>query len=227
MLLNNYLFCRFVPIKIRQLKKKEMYLFFDTETTGLAKNFKAPATDLENWPRVTQLAWQVYGEDGNLIRERSELIKPEGWAIPTVEELEEEGNRNPNFFVENNMSTERCEREGVRLIDILEDFVEQVNESKYIVAHNMAFDGKVIGAEMIRTSLEFSSEPTKICTMQSATDYCKIKNTWGSYKWPTLTELHEKLFDEGFDGAHDALADVSASARSFFELKKREVILKS
>lgn len=33
-----------------------MYLFFDTETTGLPKNWKAPVSDLNNWPRLVQLA---------------------------------------------------------------------------------------------------------------------------------------------------------------------------
>ena len=33
-----------------------MILFFDTETTGLPKNWKAPITDLENQPRLVQKA---------------------------------------------------------------------------------------------------------------------------------------------------------------------------
>ncbi len=33
-----------------------MYLFFDTETTGLPRNWHAPASDLANWPRLIQLA---------------------------------------------------------------------------------------------------------------------------------------------------------------------------
>jgi len=37
-----------------------MYLFFDTETTGLPKNWKAPVTDLNNWPRLVQLAYLFY-----------------------------------------------------------------------------------------------------------------------------------------------------------------------
>ena len=37
-----------------------MYLFFDTETTGLPKNWKAPVTDLNNWPRLVQLAYLLY-----------------------------------------------------------------------------------------------------------------------------------------------------------------------
>ena len=46
-----------------------MYLFFDTETTGLPKNYKAPASDLNNWPRLVQLAYHLYDNDGNKISE--------------------------------------------------------------------------------------------------------------------------------------------------------------
>ena len=44
-----------------------MFTFFDTETTGLPKNFNAPLSDSENWPRMVQIAWQVHDDDGNLI----------------------------------------------------------------------------------------------------------------------------------------------------------------
>jgi DNA polymerase-3 subunit epsilon len=205
-----------------------MYIFFDTETTGLPKNWKAPVTDTDNWPRITQLAWQVYDKDGKLLYERCELIKPDGWTIPTVEELTKEGNKNPHFFEENNMSTERCEKEGVELNEILKDFVNKVNKSEYLIAHNMNFDEKIIGCEMIRENTTFKTQPKKLCTMQESTHYCKMKPfRYGTYKWPSLDELHNKLFDEGFDGAHDALADVKACARSFFELKDRKVMLNS
>lgn len=39
-----------------------MYLFFDTETTGLPKSWKAPVTDLNNWPRMIQLAFLPFDE---------------------------------------------------------------------------------------------------------------------------------------------------------------------
>lgn len=205
-----------------------MYIVFDTETNGLPKSWKAPKTDVDNWPRVTQLAWQVYDEEGTLIRENCTLIKPDGWTIPTVEELKANGsNKDPYFFENNNMSTERCEREGHRMIDVLEDFVEQVNnDGEYLIAHNMNFDDNVIGAEMIRYGLSFAPEPKRLCTMKETIGFCRMPPfRYGSYKFPTLTELHTKLFDEGFDGAHDALADVKACAKSFFELKKRKVML--
>ena len=38
------------------------------------------------------------------------------------------------------------------------------------------------------------------------------------FKWPSLGELHHALFNKGFDDAHDAAADVEATARCFLEL---------
>lgn len=194
-----------------------MYLFFDTETNGMAKNFRAPVTDLDNWPRVTQLGWQLYDDNENLINEKSHLIKPDGWTIPKEK-----------FFIDNNMSTERCEELGIPLREAVSEFLEDMKKAEYLIAHNMSFDDNVMGAEYIRLGLSPENEPKKICTMKETTNFCKmLPIRYGTYKWPTLTELHIKLFDEEFEGAHDALDDVKACARSFFELKKKEIILKS
>jgi len=192
-----------------------MYLFFDTETNGLPKDFKAPATDLDNWPRITQLAWQLYDKDENLIAEDCQLIKPDGWEIPKED-----------FFIENNMSTERCEEEGVEIEPMLEKFVDALNKSEYMVAHNIDFDRKIVSAELIRYNVKPETKAKRVCTMKESTSYCKmLPIRYGTYKWPTLLELHKKLFDEEFDGAHDAMADVRACARSFFELRNKKVIL--
>lgn len=53
-----------------------MYLFFDTETTGLPQNYKAPVTNLNNWPRMVQIAWLQYDKDGNRISANNSIIKP-------------------------------------------------------------------------------------------------------------------------------------------------------
>jgi DNA polymerase III epsilon subunit-like protein len=190
-----------------------MYLFFDTETNGKALNFNAPATDLENWPRITQLGWQVYDENGILIKEESVLIKPEGWTIPKEK-----------FFIDNNMSTERCEESGLPLESVLKKLIIDMEKSKYLIAHNMAFDINVLGAEFLRKGVKAENKLNKFCTMKESTNICKIPK-FNGYKWPTLTELHKFLFNEGFEGAHDALDDVKACAKSFFELKKRGLIL--
>src|SRR5690606_26410432 len=48
-----------------------MYLIFDTETTGIPHNKTAPIEDLDNWPRVVQLAWQLHDNKGRLLSQHN------------------------------------------------------------------------------------------------------------------------------------------------------------
>ena len=59
-----------------------MYLTFDTETTGLPKNYSAPISETDNWPRMVQIAWQINDKSGNLISSESHIIKPRDFTIP-------------------------------------------------------------------------------------------------------------------------------------------------
>lgn len=191
-----------------------MYLFFDTETTGLPKSFKAPVEDLNNWPRMVQLAWQVYNFNGELVENKNYIIKPEGYIIPDeVAKI-------------HRITQERAEREGLDLLEALSDFKKDSDNSEFIVAHNMSFDEKIVAAELLRKEQEnFFPFLRKICTMKSTVNFCRISaRNKNGYKWPNLTELHQCLFREDFEDAHDALIDVKACARCFFELKKRNVL---
>ena len=189
-----------------------MILFFDTETTGLPKNWKAPVTDLDNWPRLVQLAYLVYDFDGNLIHSCNEIIKPDGFTIPT-----EASNVH-------GITTEMASQRGSDINDVFELFLIHLKRSKMIVAHNMAFDEKIIGSELIRLGYEnVIVAKEKICTMLKTVDLCKIEGPYG-YKWPKLDELYRFLFNSDFEGAHDALADIQATAKCFWELKNRGVI---
>ncbi|MCX5657269.1 MAG: 3'-5' exonuclease [Candidatus Omnitrophica bacterium] len=189
-----------------------MYLFFDTETTGLPGNGKAPVTDLDNWPRMVQLAYLFSDSNGNKISEGNFIIKPVGFTIP-AKAVEVHG-----------ITTERAEKEGTDLKIVLLDFQALISRAEYLVAHNMDFDGKVIGAEFLRNKMRDGlPAKRKICTMLSAIDYCALPGPFG-YKWPKLTELHCKLFQKGFDDAHNAAADVLATVRCFWELKRLGII---
>lgn len=189
-----------------------MYLFFDTETTGLPQNYNAPIEDLNNWPRLVQLAWLTYNEKGKKSSQGNFIIKPEGFAIP------EQSSRI------HGITTEKALEEGVDLKNTLLDFAEQIRENQIIIAHNMSFDEKIIGAEFLRKKILHNLfESIRVCTKEESTDYCQLPGNYG-YKWPRLDELHIKLFGENFEGAHDALADVEVCAKCFFELCKRRVI---
>lgn len=189
-----------------------MYLFFDTETTGLPRNFKAPVSDLNNWPRMVQIAWKLYDPAANCVESKMYIIKPEGFTIPR-EASDVHG-----------ITTERANAEGVALELALGAFREAMLKSRFLVAHNISFDEKIVGAEFLRKKVQrLPRKLARIDTMLEATDFCQIPGKYG-YKWPDLTELHTTLFGKPFDGAHDALADVTACANSFFELKRLGVI---
>jgi DNA polymerase III subunit epsilon len=59
--------------------------------------------------------------------------------------------------------------------------------------------------------------------MNATTDFCTIRGPYG-FKWPKLSELHYKLFKTNFEEAHNAAADIQATAKCFWELKRIGVI---
>lgn len=185
-----------------------MYLFFDTETTGLPRNWKAPVSDLNNWPRMVQLAWLYYDKTGKKISGNDYIIKPEGYTIP-METSRIHG-----------ITTARAMEEGINLSVVLQEFHELANEAEVLVAHNMSFDEKILGAEFLRKRMQNIIDAKKrVCTMQSSTNFCAIPGPYG-YKWPKLSELHHKLFNTGFEEAHNAANDIYATAKCFWELKR-------
>ena len=56
-----------------------MYLIFDTETTGLPLRKNAPIEEVDNWPRLVQIAWQVHDAVGNLKSQGNKIVKPDGF----------------------------------------------------------------------------------------------------------------------------------------------------
>ncbi|MFH1745227.1 MAG: 3'-5' exonuclease [bacterium] len=190
-----------------------MYLFFDTETTGIPINYRAPITDLNNWPRLVQIAWIRYDENENKISQDGYIIKPEGFEIP------EDASR------VHGITTEEALANGKNLKRILNKFSNDIGESKVIVAHNMNFDEKIVGAEFLRKKISHNLfDIIRFCTMKEATNFCRLPGNNGGYKWPRLSELHIKLFGKDFEDAHDASSDVEACARCFFEMKKKGII---
>jgi DNA polymerase III epsilon subunit-like protein len=189
-----------------------MYLFFDTETTGLPRNYNAPVTDSVNWPRMVQIAWQVYNSDGTFIESNDFIIKPEAYKIPF------------DAAKVHGISTERAMAEGNDLTEVLHKFNSALEDALVLVAHNISFDEKIIGAEFHRKSIKNQlNRKQKICTMKSSVDFCKIPGNYG-YKWPKLAELHKVLFGTNFEEAHNAAADINATVKCFWNLREKGVI---
>tara|TARA_R110000851_G_scaffold212152_1_gene364817 strand:- start:16740 stop:19349 length:2610 start_codon:yes stop_codon:yes gene_type:complete len=189
-----------------------MYLIFDTETTGLPLNYKAPITDTENWTRLVQLAWIEYDINGEELRRSNLIIKPEGFIIPQ------------DSIEIHRITNEIANEKGIALADAVEQFDNALLRNHYLIAHNISFDQKIMGSEYVRLSKDYRNlyAIEHIDTKDTTVQFCKIpsRGKGFNFKWPTLTELHETLFGRGFDDAHDALADVLALAKCFFKLQE-------
>ena len=189
-----------------------MYVFFDTETSDLPRDFNAPESDTRNWPRIIQVAWATGDSAETVSSLQTHLIKPDGFTIAS------------GASDQHGISTEFANANGVALKPVLESFVKAVTEATTVVAHNIAFDANIIGAECARAGIPNPIRRKRMrCTMQESTNYCRIPSRRG-FKWPTLTELHTKLFRSDFANAHDASSDCVACMRCFFRLQELNVM---
>lgn len=186
-------------------------LVWDVETTGIPVSYDAPVSDVYNWPRVIQLAYELFWEDGTTIDKKCELIKPDGWKIPTAK-----------FWQDNGFFTEINEEHGVPIQSMLIQFKQVAEAADTIVSHNLGYDYPITACEMFRYGVKLDKKPKKFCTKLASTDVCKIPGYKGRYKWPTLQEAHKILFGKDFDGAHDAGADVGACKAVYLRLKALE-----
>jgi len=194
-----------------------MYLIFDTETTGLPRNWNAPITDTDNWPRCVQIAWQLHDAMGNVVEHQDYLIKPDGFNIPFDSERV------------HGISTELALEQGIPLQEVLEKFNIALAKAKFVVGHNVEFDLNVMGCEFHRYSVdtELNNKPILDTCTEDTAELLKLPGgRGGRFKLPTLTELYQFLFQESFSEAHNATADVEATTRAFLELIRKEFFTK-
>ena len=190
-----------------------MFLIFDTETTGLPKQWNAPITNTENWPRCVQIAWQLHDDMGRCLEHQDYLIRPDGFNVPyDAEKI-------------HGISTELASEQGVSLLEVLELFNIALSKAKFVVGQNVSFDLNIMGCEFHRLNLVSNLNQLPVldtCTEKTAM-MCQIPGgRGGKFKLPTLTELHKFLFNKPFGEAHNATADVEATTRCFLELIRRE-----
>ena len=194
-----------------------MFLIFDTETTGLPKRWKAPISDTDNWPRCVQIAWQLHDQHGDMVSNKEFIVHPDGFTIPYESEQI------------HGISTELAIEKGIPLREVLEHFQADLNQTQFVVGHNVSFDLNIMGAEFFRENVETQLNSLPVldtCTELTAT-LCQLPGgRGGKYKLPTLTELYEFLFHSSFSEAHNASADVEATTRAFLELVRKNIIQK-
>lgn len=189
-------------------------LFIDTETTGFP-NWDIPASDARQC-RAVQFAAILADDAGVPKAEISALV-----SIGPNLEIPEEATK------VHGITTDDVRRHGISEVAAVEVLDSLAMGCKIIVAHNVDFDISVIRLMYDRLNrgklVPFTSDlelmPRRFCTMKSSTNICKLPGKYG-YKWPKLIEAYRHFFNEDFEGAHDALADVRACMRLYFKLQE-------
>ena len=203
-------------------------LVFDTETSGLPKSKIINQSTQHLWPFIVQFSYVIFDDTSkNIIKIQDKIIKVKTYNVISEESIKFHG-----------ITNEISETKGVNLIDVLTEFLSDLNKIDLIVGHNIEFDISMIKVELLRIVNEYEKDETvkeklksqleliinsdKVyCTMQKSIDMCKIEreNSRGKYfKFPSLTELHEKLFNVKPQSLHNSLNDVLITLRCFIKM---------
>jgi DNA polymerase III epsilon subunit-like protein len=184
-------------------------LVVDTETNGLGNESEIP--------ELIQLSWILADVDFNILSQENYIIKSEGFKISReIEEL---------TGITNKLSLEN----GQKLSKVLDLFKKSLSKADYIIGHNLEFDIRVLNCNNSLTNpsdeLDFRRK-VRVCTMKSSLEYCCLEDRSGKYnfKFPSLSELHLKLFGKPYIGAHNAVNDVNATFRCFKKLVKLDIL---
>ncbi len=192
-------------------------LFFDTETSDLPK-FKLP-NNHPSQPWVVQLAAKLISDAGDVLTSVNLMCKSNG--LPIAKGAQDT----------HGISVELADQYGYDAVQVLDMFFSLCQRADSIVAHNISFDKRLISimahrAEMRDLYTESFISKSMECTMRSTTKFCALPFPSGrrGNKWPKLEELYKILFNEELVGAHDAMIDVDATVRCYFELKNLGVM---
>lgn len=186
-------------------------LFFDTETTSLPPKGAKYDTDYNQFPHIVQLAWKIVSPTHTT--EMNLIIKPDGYVIPD-ESIKIHG-----------ITNEIANEKGISMKVALEIFLKDCRDSDRLIAHNIYFDTSMIKANANRILVGFRDcrdsilhKSKRICTMIKTIRFCGCRKPNGSAKFPSLQDLHKKLFGCEFENAHNAKYDVLALEKCYNEL---------
>lgn len=190
-------------------------LFFDTETTGFFQD-RLPVDHPEQ-PYIVQLAAQLCQDDGEPIAGFSFIVDP-GIGVVSIP---------ARASAVHGITDERAVQFGVSPEFALSAFTHLYQRADLVVAHNIKFDRGVIEAAISRHYKKVMPlRKALFCTMEAATPIINLPPTermkavgFDKPKPPKLEECIRHFFDEDFDDAHDAMADVVACRRVYLHLK--------
>lgn len=192
---------------------------FDTETTGFPL-FKEPSEDPRQ-PHLVDICAQLYDAAGALVDCFEAIIKPDGWIIPD------------EAAAVHGITTEMAHDLGIAEADALAGFMAIYDRADLRIAHNCAFDDRIMRIALMRYRDEDAANEYRArqnyCTAINSKQICQIPPTAkmkassfrNTFKTPNLGEALQILTGDELVGGHRAKADTEACAKVYFALQRR------
>jgi len=180
----------------------------DIETSGLVPKGLTYEKDYMKFPRILSIAWKINNEP-----RKEFILNQEGRIVP------------PEVTKINSITQEMCDASTHIFKDVIQEFIKDAEGSDYIIGHNIYFDTSIIKANVLLLweitnetfvkITEILHKDKRIDTMRAGIPLCG--------KWPKLTELYMKLFQEEYE-AHSAGADCEACYRCYVMMAEIDLI---
>ncbi len=183
-------------------------LFYDVETSGLPVWDRR--SDHPSQPRIVEIAAELTDAQGKMISMMSALIMPDGWSI-WVDAIKVHG-------IENDYARDN----GMPIADAMKVFMDMWEQAGMRIAHNQAFDERMVRIELIRLFdrevADVWKDGQKFCTMHSAKSIVGATNAKGAIKTPTLAEAYTYFTHLESEQDHRALGDLLMCKAVYFGL---------
>ena len=201
-------------------------MVFDTETTGLPEGRNPSIRETKKWPHIVQLSYILYNtEERRVMMYNDDIIR-----IPEDVKISEKSSSL------HGITMSMCKRKGISIRNALNNFNITLKEADLVIGHNISFDKRMVMVESIRNNMSqyFTVDGVRkreFCTMKNSVDICKIEKLSPEgekyYKYPSLTELYTKLFNNVPRNIHNSLVDVIMCLRCYCWLFENYDVMKT
>lgn len=185
--------------------------YFDTETSDLIKG--KDFNNFQRHPSMLAFCGKLIGPDGALVSRFNSLIK-----VPHNPKI------SPGAFAANKLTIERCNDEGVPLVQAIEWHIEACRQADLAVGFNLQFDLDMLEISFWRAvALEnweyVAHTPPRVVELRS---YADIYTRQELGKWPKLSDAMRIICGVTEYNAHTAEGDVDACILLHKTIKERQ-----
>ncbi|EHQ24391.1 3'-5' exonuclease [Mucilaginibacter paludis] len=189
---------------------QDYFLFIDTETSGLPKDWSQPYSNDANWPYALQVSWIIYTRAGEEIKRNNHYIRDDDFTI------------NPEAYNIHGISREFLNLHGEWRKDVMQLLYQDMLQYKpMVVGHYVELDYNIAGVDFYRIGMDNPMDTLpRYCTMLGSKGYGRNPRV----EYLRLGQLYSALFNRTLYNQHNAIIDAEATAECFFEMMRDGVV---